>query len=256
MGLGDAEKAADFFQDALRDRPMSSRSAALAGMAQVHAARGNKDAAFMLLRRAYLEPSFTDFGPFVDVLSRIGELNRWTSVAAELGVRKELLHDLRLAVFSHYERAGRIADAFGLVVASPEVVSPVNPQRNDIGPKAAISFARIRALAKKSGEYPKAIELLEAVRNSGAPDLEPELAMLKAEWSIAKGEPDAATPELVSAAKLRPLNWEYVRRAALALISAKRNADAAQALERFISAQTSAVERDAAIELWGATRKP
>ena len=245
MSLDEPERARVHFQAALKDRPLSSQAPALAGMAQVHAATGNREAANILLRRAFSQPSFRDFGPLVDVLSRAGELNRWNPVATELGVRPELFHELKNAIFSHYEKNGRTADAFAWITAWPEIIAPVNEQRLD-----SITFARIRAMAGKTGEFKTAVATFEALRGSKAPDIEPEFAMLHADWCVARGEKSAATPHLVSAAALRPANWEYVRRASQAHLLEGRKNEALTLLDAFLGVSQPPAQRDAAIALW------
>ena len=252
MSLGEPERARGFYQMALKERPLSSQAPALAGMARVQAATGNSEAASILLRRAFSEPSFRDFAPLVDVLARAGDLPRWESIAAELGVKPELFHELRVALFTHYERAGRAAEALAFITAHPEIIAPVNDQRIGI-----VTFSRVRALARKTGEFKAAVATMESLQQSGAPDAEPELAMLQADWCAARGETAAAAPYIIEAAGKRPANWEYVRRAVSAHLSAERKTDALNLLERFFSVAQIPAEREAAVALWeGAKRHP
>ena len=245
LDVGEPERARVHFQAALKDRPLSSQSPALAGMAQVQAVTGNREAANILLRRAFSQPSFRDFGPLVDVLSRAGELNRWNTVAEELGVRPELFHELKTAIFAHYEKNGRTAEALAWITAAPEIIAPVNEERLN-----SITFARIRAMARTTGEFKTAVAAFDALQGSTAPDIEPELAMLHADWCIARGENSAATPYLSSAAALRPGNWEYVRRASRAHLSEGRKNAALSLLEAFLGVPQPPAQRDAAIGLW------
>lgn len=249
MSLGETERAREFCELALKERPMSSQSPALALMAQVQAALGNREAAAILFRRAFSQPSFRDFAPFVDYLSRGGELNRWHTIATEFGVRPALLHDLKIALFAHYERHLRATEALGLVTANPEMIAPVS-QRISTGAKAPVTFARLRALVKMTGEFKAATDALDALRKTGAPDVEPEFSMLQAEWSLAKHEAEAATPHFIAAAKLRPANWEYVRRAAEAHLTNAQKAEAKELLEKFITAPQAPGNRDTAVALW------
>ena len=160
------------------------------------------------------------------------------------------MHELKVAVFTHYERNSRTTEALALITANPEMIVPVLPQNFDHGAKTPVSFARVRALAKKTGDFQAAVATLEALRNSGAPDVEVESAMLQADWSIAKNEPSAAIPHLLAAAAQRPTNWEYVRRAAEAHASEGRKAEARGLIERFLTAPQPTPERDAAVALW------
>ena len=240
--VGDFEKAQGLFAVALRERPLSSRAPALAGMAHVHSATGNRESSTILLRRAYLEPSFRDFDPLVEFLVRNGELANWKAIASDLGVKTELLHDLKLALFAHYEKSGRLGDALTLITANPEMLSPASQRLG------AVSLARVRALAGKTGDFKSAIAAFEALAK--APDAESELAMLNADWCIARDEPAAAVPFFIAAANSRPGNWECVRRTADAYLSAGRKGEVRQVLERFVAITQNSSERDAAVELW------
>ena len=248
IDVGDYEKARGLFAMALRERPLSSQSPALAGMGHVHAATGNREAAAILLRRAYREPSFKDFEPLVEFLARNGELANWQAVAASFGVKPELLHDVKLALFTHYEKAGRLADVLTFITAHPELLSPVNQR---IG---AVSLARVRALAGKTGDFKSAVATFESLAKS--PDAVPELAMLNADWCIARNEAAAAIPFFIAATDARPSNWETVRRAAGAHVVAGQKKDALGLLERFVAVTQNVTERDAAVELWESVKGP
>lgn len=255
MNLGETARARSFLEIALKDRPLGSQAPALAEMARTQAAAGNKEAARILLRNAFSQPSFHDFSPLVDVLSRTGDLNDWKAIAEELGVRPQLFHELKLAIFSHYERNGRLAEALALVLAHSGMISPVNNQRIERGPRAPLSFARIRALAGRTGDFKSAVTAFEALLRSGAPDAGPETAMLNADWCIARGENAAAKPFLTSAAKDRLANWEYVRRAVGAHFLDGEKNDAATLLEGFLNVSQVPDERDEAEAVWEQAKK-
>ncbi len=243
LSVGEPERARGYFEIAMKERPLASRSAALAGMARVQVATGNPAGARMLLKRAYNEPSFRDFEPLVDFLSQTGELPQWRAVADELGVRRELLHDLQLALFRYYEKRGRFTEALALAVAHPEIIAS-SPVPN------AISLARLRALAGKSGDFKNAIAAFEKLKAAKVPDAAPELAMLNADWALARGETSAALPLLATAAKIRPANWEYAKRAATAFLDAGKLTESTALIERFLVVSQNIRDRDEAILLW------
>lgn len=247
LTVGEPERARGFFEIAMKERPLASISPALAGMARVQCATGNPDAARILLKRAYAEPSFRDFEPLVDFLARSGELQRWNSVADEVGVRPELRYELKLAIFKHYQSRDRFTDALALAVSNPDIISPVRPDDPSTG---RVSLATLRDLAKKSGDFKSATSAFEALKSAKVPDAEPETAMLAADWAMARGEPAAATPSLATATQMRPANWEYVKRAVSNSSDAGKTEHAIALLERFLSVSNQLRDREEAILLW------
>ena len=247
LSVGEPERARGFFEIAMKERPLASLSPALAGMARVQSATGNPDAARILLKRAYAEPSFRDFEPLVDFLVQGGELNRWSAAADEIEVRPELRYALKLAIFKHYQSSNRLTDALALAVSNPDIISSTSSASLSNG---RISLATLRNLSTRLGDFKAATSAFEALKAAKVPDAEPESAMLAADWAIARGEPAAASPYLATAAMLRPANWEYVKRAANDSLKSQKFEDAVGLLERFLSVSNQLRDREEAVLLW------
>ena len=247
LSVGEPERARGFFEIAMKERPLASLSPALAGMAKAQCATGNPEAARILLKRAYTEPSFRDFEPLVDFLVRSGALDRWSAVADELEIRPELRYELKLAIFKHYQSRNRLTDALALAVSNPDIISPTRPDGPSNG---RVALVTLRELAKKSGDFKAATSAFETLKAAKAPDAEPESAMLAADWAIARGEAASASPFLASAAQMRPSNWEYVKRAANNSLESGKIEDAIALLERFLSVSNQLRDREDAVLLW------
>jgi tetratricopeptide (TPR) repeat protein len=248
LTLGDAGQAQTFFSRAMRESA-SPVPSVLVAMAQVHVATNNFGAARLLLRRAFADPVCHEYAALAAYLDASGELARWSEVAAEFGLSGRARHELRLAIFAEHERHGRVREALALVAAEPGILSPNGEVRGD-GAVAAVDCARLRRVAVKTGEFDAVAESLERMAASQTPDAACELEAVRADAAERRGNRDEALVHVERAAELRPVSWEFARRAAELRMGRDERAKAKTALERFLSVSPSPAEREAALDLW------
>lgn len=244
--LDDPEKARFFFRAALARESLSPQPSILAGMARVHIATKRMEAARLLLRRAFANPACREQAALVEYLDAAGSIGRWREVAAEFGLPPAAQFRLGAAMFAHFERHDRLGDSLALVLAQPHLVAPFGTAGPD--PFPAVTCARIRALARKTGGFADAARALETFAAANVPDAKAEIAALSADRAVSAGESPVA--HLAEAADLEPSRWEFARRLAEARIATGALAEARKVLQRFFASSLDATDREPAFDLW------
>ena len=250
LALGDPSKAREFLGLAIRENVLAPSPPVLAAMARVHLASKNVAAARLLLRRAFADPSCGEVDALVEYLGAAGELGRWRKAAEAFGLSGRAGHQLKLALFSHFETHGRLGDALGLLAGDPGLIVPVGAFRPGNGGQPPVDCERLRSVARRTGDFAEVAEILERLAGAKVPDAASELAALYADWAATGGDRAAALPHLERAAGLRPASWEFSRRAAEILLERHESVRAGEVLVRFLSFSQAPVEREAAFDLW------
>ena len=242
LELGDGERARGFYRRAARDSALEPSPAVLGGLARVQIAAGKLPAARLLLGRAFAVPACREFAALIAYTEASGE-----GVSA-FELAPVVRYEFQVALFTHYEKLGRVAEALALVAAEPGLVAPSVQQAGD-----AITCERIRVLARTRGDFAGASAVLAAVH---LPEADAESAALAADAAEFAGDVKKAREELERAATLCPARWEFARRLAG---SHRANGDAARAratLERFLDFSLAPLDREAALELLEKTGHP
>jgi tetratricopeptide (TPR) repeat protein len=250
LELGDAAEARRLFVAALQQGGARPAPSVLAGLAKLHLRGKNLVAAQMLLRRAYADPSCHEADALVEYLVAAGDLPRWSEAAGELDLSASALHELKLALFAHFERKNDLSSALSVISHGDVPVSPGAAYSSATGQQQAITCERIRLLARRTGDFAGAAAFLEGLVETKAPDSASQLAALYADWAESGGDAAAALRHLEDAANLRPATWEFVRRCATSHLSRDEPAAAKKLVERFLTVSQVAGERDEALELW------
>ncbi len=250
LGVGDTARARESLSLAMRQGGPSPAPSVLVAMARVHVAVNNFRAARLLLRRAFAEPVCHEYAALAEYLDAGGELARWRDVAAEFGLAPRAVHELSLAIFSLHEKRGRVREALSLVAAEPSLVSAVDESPAEGGGVPRVDCARLRRAAVKSGEFEKCAQLFAQPALSRMPDAAAENEALHAAWAGRRGDADALLRHAERASELRPVSWEFARRAAEIQMTRGDAAQAKAVLGRFLSVSQSASEREAAFDFW------
>ena len=253
LALGGAEQARTFLQAAMRENALAPPPPLLAAMARVHLGAKNLTAAGLLLRRAFAQPSCHEVDALVEYLDVAGELPQWQDAVREFGLSARTIHELKRALFSHFEKRGNLHAVIALIADERALVAPVGAFQIDGSLPAQITCERVRVLARKTGGFEEASEILEKLAAGNIPDAAPQLAALYADWAESGGEPAAALPHLDRAAALRPASWEFTRRSAEIRLSRHELAGARASLGRFLGVSQAALEREMAFDLWEKT---
>lgn len=246
LSLGDAEKARSFFRVALKSESPRPGPATLAGMARVHLATNNPTAARLLLRRAFSNPGCREQAALVDYIQAANATARWREIAAESGLRPAAEFRLGAAMFAHFEKQGRLAEALALVLAHPNLVTPAGS--GGVEPFPAITCARIRAFARKTGQFSEAARTLETLAATDIPEAKADFAALHADRAVSEGEP--VILHLAAAADAEPSRWEFAQRLAAAHMAAGENKEARKVIERFLASSVNTTAREQAFEMW------
>jgi tetratricopeptide (TPR) repeat protein len=244
LRLSVAEQARGFLQQAMRENDPVPSLSVLAGMARVHMAAKNFRAAKLFLQQTFSEPTCREYAALADYFDVAGEFSRWRESAKDFALSAAALHGLKQALFERFEKQGRLGDVLALLLSAPEVIEPAG--------SAGVTCVRVRALARKTGAFSEAAELLEKLVEWRVPDAEPDAAALYADWAEAGGK--SALQHLERAVTLRPLRWEFVKRLAESHLAAKEPAKTRAVLKSFLWISNVPAERDAALEMWGKAR--
>ena len=250
FALGDVAQARTFLQAAMRENVLVPSPSLLAMMARVHVAAKNFTAARLLLRRAFAQPSCHELDSLVEYLDATGELPRWRDAILEFELSPRAIHELKRALFAHFENRGSLEPVIALIAEEPGLIAPVGIFQIVGSAPAQIDCERVRVLARKSGGFEEASEALEKFAAANVPDAAPQLAALYADWAESGGDLAGALPHLERAAALRPASWEFARRAAEIRLSRNEAAEARRSIERFLGVSQSAIEREMAFDLW------
>lgn len=249
LALGDASRAREFLQLALRENALVPSPGVLAAMARVHLAAKNVTAAKLLLQRAFAEPSCHEMDALLEYLDAAGGLAHWRDGIAEFRLPARAVHELKRALFSHFESNARLREALALIAEEPALIDPVGMLQVEKG-RLPVDCGRVRALARRTGGFEEAAEVLERLAALNAPDAAAELASLYADWAETGGGPGAALPHIERAATLRPTTWEFARRTAESYLARHEPEKARAAIERFLWVSQAPLEREAAFDLW------
>ncbi len=251
LSLGDAGRARGFFRMAFRDAKMEPSPAALGGLAQIQLLAGKLPAANLLLRRAFAVPACREYEALIAYVEAAGDASRWREAIEPFALSAAAIHEFQTALFSHYEKRGRLADALALVAAEPGLVVPWGEKAG-----TSVTHARIRAMARKSGGFAEAGRVLSIFAAAHLPTADAELAALSADAAEASGDAGKKLAQLDLAASLCPTRWEFTRRLAEACQTLGDSAKARAVLERFLDVSLTPLERESALELWETAKTP
>ena len=81
-------------------------------------------------------------------------------------------------------------------------------------------------------------------------DAPAELEALQAGWAERRGDADGRLRHAERAAELRPVSWEFARRAAEIRMARNEAAQARTVIAGFLSVSQSVSEREAAFDFW------
>jgi hypothetical protein len=204
------------------------------------------------LRRAFAVPSCREYEALVEYAASAKLLGQWRDLARDFELPPASEHEFALAIFAHYEKAGRLTEALALIAANPRLVVP-SRMRGEQAPATAVTCAGLRAWARRSGAFVETAKLFELLAQEGLQGIEAERVALDADRARAGGEP--ALGQLSRAAQLDPATWDFARNCAEAQLAARDRAGARVTLERFLAVSLQPTEREAALNLWEQTAK-
>ena len=250
LAAGDPEKAREFLSLAMRQGAPSPVPSVLVAMAGVHVTLDNFRAARLLLCRAFAEPVCHEYAALAGYLDASGELARWRDVAVEFRLTARAVHELQLAIFALHERHGRVREALAVAAAEPSLVSGVEESREADGGVARVDCARLRRVAARAGEFEDGAKLLGKLVSLRMPDAPAELEALLADSAERQSDRKGVLEHAQRAAELRPVSWEFSRRAAENCLVRNEAAKARGLIERFLSVSQSVSEREAALDFW------
>ncbi len=225
---GDAPRARLFFLQALRADPLAKNFSAHLAYAQLQSAAQDFDGAKRTLRAAFGNPANAEFGAIVNWLTASGRIAQFAAELPDFRLSPPRQAQLCRAVFTHFEKAGDLAQMLGLLEIQPRCYE-------------AGMAARVRALAQTTGNFAAATATLEKLTTATpeASDISVELARLLAAWAEADIEASSlstALTHLRRAHTLQPALPEIAFRLATVLSERNDRAAAVATLETFLAA--------------------
>jgi len=250
LAVGDPAQARTFLSLAMKESAAGPSPSVLAAMARAHLPARNFKAARLLLGRAFAEPGCHEYDALVEYLAATGDLMGWRRAVEEFRLPARSVHELERVIFSTHEKGGRVTEALALLADDPGLVRRIEGFRVEDAGGPPIDCQRVRRLVEKGGGFSEVAAALKRMAASGAPDAAAELAALRAARAEKDGGREQALGHWEHAAGLRRTSWEFARRVAEIRLAVGQPEKAKAAIEQFLRVSHTALEREAALDLW------
>jgi tetratricopeptide (TPR) repeat protein len=238
--LGDRDRAARLFVQAMRNDPYVRNYQAWLDYARLQLARQDLAGAKRTLRTAYSNPANRDFGVLIEWLAAAGRLDQAESEVAEFGLSPARRIAVRRALFARFAEERKLAAATALVKTHPETLTPAIAATLRELAKADTAFEEVAAIFEEMAQQPSGSELTL------------ELARLYADWAateVAVSKTDSALDHLGRAHKHRPEVFEIARDLATLQSQTGAKKAAIDTLVSYLSAGKNPADLEKAEEL-------